>query len=100
MKLLVSGATGLVGLALVAKLERDGNQCTRLARAPRPGSTDLGWDPARGILYSASVDGFDAVVHLAGENIAGRWTAKKKAAIRDSRVAGTELLCGTLAKLQ
>jgi uncharacterized protein len=69
-------------------------------RAPAPGEKAVRWDPARGEVDSAGLEGFDAVVHLAGENVgSGRWTAARKLAIRDTRVNGTRLLCETLAKL-
>ena len=61
---------------------------------------EVSWDPAKGTIDAGKLEGFDAVVHLAGENIAGgRWTEQRKARIRDSRVQGTRLLCEALAKL-
>ena len=70
-----------------------------LTRRPRSDG-DVGWDPENQRLDAAALDGFDAVVHLAGDNIAqGRWTTEKKRRIRDSRVQGTELLSRTLAQL-
>ncbi len=79
MKIFVTGSHGLIGTALVEVLERDGHEVIRAARRePRP------------------PDGCEAVVHLAGEPIAGRWTKRKKAAIRESRVARTRELCEVL----
>jgi uncharacterized protein (TIGR01777 family) len=108
MRLLVSGASGLIGSALIEKLSVDSCQLSVLTRRERPHATDnrqlstdnyILWDPAAGQLSPRAVEGFDAVVHLAGENIAqGRWTAEKKARIRDSRVQGTGLLCRVLAQ--
>ena len=97
MKVLLSGATGLVGTAVGAALWRDGHEVGALVRRePRPG--EVRWDPAAGDIDQGGLAGFDAVVHLAGENIAeGRWTDAKKARIRDSRVDGTALLCTALA---
>jgi hypothetical protein len=67
---------------------------------PRAGAAEIQWDPETGIREPASLEGIDAVVHLAGENIAsGRWTPERKARIRDSRVKGTRTLCETLARL-
>lgn len=101
MQILMTGAAGLVGSALVLFLTTGRHKVTRLVRSqPRPGEEDIQWDPERGISDLASIEGFDAVVHLAGENIAtGRWTAEKKARIRDSRVHGTRTLCEALSRL-
>ncbi len=99
MKILVSGSTGLVGSALVPSLSTAGHEVARLVRARGAGSA-ISWDPARGVLDRASLEGFDAIVHLAGESIAsGRWTAAKKTRIHDSRVTSTALLAGTIAGL-
>ena len=100
MKILVTGATGLVGGALIPLLVGGGHEVVRLGRAA-PGAGDMHWDPERGVLDARALDGLDGVVHLAGENIAaGRWTAEKKRRIRDSRVRGTRLLAETLAGLE
>lgn len=97
----VSGASGLVGRALVAALADHGNQVRRLVRRePADRAAEIHWDPAAGKIDAGALAGVDAVVHLAGENIAdGRWTAAKKERIRASRVEGTRLLCETLASL-
>jgi hypothetical protein len=93
MKIAVTGSTGLVGSALVPLLQGGGHQVLRIRR---PGH----WDPEKGTIDRSVFEGMDAVVNLAGENIAaGRWTAAKKARIRDSRVKGTKLLSEALAKL-
>jgi uncharacterized protein (TIGR01777 family) len=94
----VTGASGLVGRNLCAFLSTAGHRVTRIGRRPGPG--DVGWDPMRGELDPASLEGVDAVVHLAGESIMGlRWTAAKKRAIHESRVRGTRLLADTFAKM-
>lgn len=99
MKVLVSGATGLVGTALVPALESAGHTVVSLTRSAA-GTNRIHWDPTAGKLDPRELEGFDAVVHLAGESIAaGRWTAAKKERIRDSRVRGTTLLAEALAKL-
>ena len=101
MNVLVSGSTGLVGSAVVNTLTAEGHRITRLVRqeAP-PGAATIAWEPAAKRLPTPALEGLDAVVHLAGENIAkGRWNAAKKAAIRDSRVQGTRVLCEALAQL-
>ena len=103
MKVLVSGSTGLIGAALVRRLTELGHQVIRLVRSGGgPHSDEVAWDPAadwidRSALEAAAVE---AVVHLAGENIgAGRWTAQKKARIRNSRIHGTALLAQALSAL-
>ena len=100
MKILVSGATGLIGSAFCAFLSSGGHTPVRLNR-PNGATDGVHWDPARGTAMTAEFEGFDAVVHLAGENVAGgRWNAKRKQAIRESRERDTRLLCETLAKLK
>jgi len=96
MRILVSGASGTVGSALVPALEDAGHQVVRLVRRP-PATNEIRWDPAIP-LDPAAIEGFDGVVHLAGESIAGRWTAAKKTRIRNSRIQGTRTLAEALAK--
>lgn len=99
-RVLVTGATGLVGRALAAFLQGGGHEVVRLVRR-RPGPGEVGWDPAAGRLDPADLEGFDMVVHLAGEGIGdGRWTPERKARIRDSRVVGTRLLAEALARVE
>ncbi|PON11283.1 epimerase, partial [Candidatus Entotheonella serta] len=101
MNVLVSGSTGLVGSAVVNALTTEGHRVTRLVRTEAPsGTAAIAWDPASKRLPTPALEGLDAVVHLAGENIAtGRWNSTKKTAIRDSRVQGTRVLCEGLAQL-
>ncbi len=101
MRVAVSGSTGLVGSEVMASLSAAGDEVVRLVRrALAPGEKGVRWDPEKEEVDAAGLEGLDAVVHLAGENIAsGRWTAARKAAIRDSRVKGTRILCDTLAGL-
>ena len=100
MNILVSGSNGLIGSALVGHLTVGGHSVTRLVRTePKPGEAAVRWDPAAGTIDAARLEGLDAVVHLAGENVAGRWTAAKKTKIRDSRVKGTCLLSEALTGL-
>ena len=99
MRICVSGASGMVGSALVSHLKKESHEVVPLVR---PGSRTAGiaWDPVKGTIEKEKLNGFDAVVHLAGENIAkGRWNAAKKVRIRESRVASTRLLSETLAQL-
>ena len=100
-RILISGSTGLIGRSLVRRLESSGHEVVRLVRPDtRSDAAGVSWDPARGVLDPSAVEGFDAVVHLAGENIADRrWSEEQKRRIRDSRVGGTTLLSTTLANL-
>ena len=98
MRILVSGSSGLVGSALVPFLTTSGHSVTRLVRSA-PGKEEGRWDPAAGTIDAGGLEGHDAVVHLAGENIAERWTPERKARIKDSRVKGTRLLAETLGRL-
>src|SRR5918992_901819 len=98
MDVLISGATGLIGSVLARELEEGGHSITRLTRSPK-GAGDIRWDPDAGTI-DGSLEGHDAVVHLAGESIAeGRWTPEKKRRIMESRKKGTRLLAESLAKL-
>jgi uncharacterized protein len=101
MRLAITGSTGFVGSAVVAVLSEAGHEVVRLIRrAPAPGEMAVRWDPVRREVDAAGLEGCDGLLHLAGENVgAGRWTAARKAAIRDSRVNGTRLLCDALAGL-
>lgn len=101
MKVLVSGSHGLVGRAFIESLLGRGDIVSRLVREAPSGSTDIEWHPNQGQLEAASLNGFDAVVHLAGEAIAsGRWTPEKKQSIRESRIKGTQLLSRALIKVE
>jgi ligand-binding SRPBCC domain-containing protein len=100
MHVAVTGSRGLVGSALVPFLTTGDHRVTRLVRRAPVGPDEVAWDPARGMTDLSRLEGVDAVVHLAGENIAaGRWTPARKAEIRRSRVAGTRSLCEALARL-
>lgn len=100
LRVAVSGSSGLIGSALVRDLQADGHQVARLVREnPGPGSPDVLWNPDSGAFDAARLNGFDAVVHLAGEPVAERWTAEHKAAIRDSRVVGTRMIAEGIAAL-
>ncbi len=96
MKILISGPSGLIGRELRKTLDARGHTTIGLSRDPRD-ARDIAWSPERGEI-AGSLDGFDAVIHLAGESVAGgRWTAARKQRIRDSRVKGTELLASRAA---
>ena len=98
-RILVSGVSGPIGAALLPSLRTGGWSVVRLVRGTAAGAGQVAWDPAVAIAPEA-VSGFDAVIHLAGESIIGRWTAAKKAKIRDSRVAGTLNLASALARAE
>ena len=101
MNILVSGSHGFIGSALIPSLTTGGHRVIRLVRSPSPTREgEVSWDPARETLATARLGPIDALVHLAGENLAaGRWTAARKASIRESRIRGTRFLCETLAQL-
>ena len=96
-RILVSGVSGPIGAALLPSLHASGCSVVRLVRGPVKDNDQISWDPVTP-LAPQSVSGFDAVVHLAGEGIFGRWTAAKKSKIRDSRVVGTFSLASALAQ--
>lgn len=98
MRILVTGATGMVGSALLPVLRERGHEVRRLLRGEaRP--PDARWDPAAGTIDPRALEGCQAVVHLAGESIAeGRWNEAKKARIRESRVGPTRLLAEAVAR--
>lgn len=101
MTIVVSGSRGLIGSALARVLAGEGHIVVRLVRSGGavPGASAR-WDPQTGAVDPGGLEGCDAVVHLAGESIAGgAWTAERKRKIRDSRVEGTRLLCETLLRL-
>lgn len=99
-RVLISGASGMIGRALTARLRADGDQVVALVRRPARAG-EIRWDPHDGVLEAAALEGFDAIVHLAGSNIgAGRWTPASKAEILASRVEGTRLLANVLAALR
>jgi len=103
MDVVISGASGLIGSALAASLERDGHRVRRLVRRPVPmadTSLDIEWDPANGVLDAARLEGCDAVVHLAGAGIGDkRWSDERKRLILESRTKGTRLLAEAAASL-
>jgi uncharacterized protein (TIGR01777 family) len=96
-RILVSGASGPIGKAFLSSFETRNPQVMRLVRGRAEGRDQISWDPLAP-LSPPTVSGFDAVVHLAGESVVGRWTEAKKTAIRESRVLGTKNLAAALAR--
>ena len=100
MKIVVSGSTGLIGSALTASLQaRDHEVVPLVRRRPSAGERALAWDPEAGTIDRAGLEGTDVVIHLAGENVFGRWSPAKKQRIRDSRVQGTRIVTDAIARL-
>ncbi|MCY4664463.1 MAG: TIGR01777 family oxidoreductase, partial [Acidimicrobiaceae bacterium] len=104
MRVAVTGSTGLIGRAVVKRLESEGHQAVRVVRSSgssaSPGTGVIGWEPSQGEIDPEGLEGLDAVVHLAGEPIAARrWSDEQKKRIADSRTQGTALLAGALARL-
>jgi uncharacterized protein (TIGR01777 family) len=98
VRLLVSGGSGFIGSFVCERLRRSGHQVVTLTRSTDPPPGAINWRPEDGGIDAAAVEGFDGVVHLAGESIgAGRWTAARRHRILGSRRHGTRLLAATLA---
>jgi uncharacterized protein (TIGR01777 family) len=101
MRLAVTGASGLIGGALESSWRTGGHEVLRLVRRAPTARDEVRWDPETGALDAPLLEGLDAVVHLAGENIAGgRWTEARKARLRSSRVGPTCRLAEALAALK
>ncbi len=101
MKILISGATGLVAKQLIPVLESKGHSISKLVRTKTAGSDEIIWNSENGFSddEALKLEGFDAVIHLAGDNVASEnWSADKKRRIRESRIQGTRLLVGALAE--
>ena len=101
MVILVTGGSGLIGRRLIPYLETRGHRVVRLVRSrDKVGENAVFWSTSEGRIYWDESGGIDAIVHLAGESILGRWTKAKKARIRDSRVDPTRSLCAFLAGME
>jgi uncharacterized protein len=98
-RILITGASGPIGVALLASFATEVAQVVRLVRGPAKDAAQISWNPLAP-LSPATVSGFDTVVHLAGESVVGRWTEEKKNKIRDSRVLGTRNLASALARCE
>jgi len=103
MKILISGSSGLVGTHLIPTLEEKGHEVYKLVRQTPKSSDEILWDAKKGFSETeqAKLENFDAVVHLAGDNVASEnWSKEKKRKIKDSRVVGTRVLVDALKKTQ
>lgn len=103
MKILISGSTGLVARHLIPTLLEKGHEIFKLVRKTPKSADEIQWDAEKGFSDSeqAKLEGFDAVIHLAGENIAaGNWTDEQKKRLKNSRVIGTRVLVEALKKCQ
>ncbi|MEN6627909.1 MAG: TIGR01777 family oxidoreductase [Candidatus Sumerlaeia bacterium] len=98
MKIFISGSGGFIGNRLVAHLRAGGHEVVRMVRSQPPGDEAVFWQPASGRFDRSVLEEADAVINLAGENIAaGRWTEERKRSMRDSRVVSTQLLAEAIA---
>ena len=95
----MSGASGLIGSALLPALRADGHDVVRLVRREPTGADEIRWDPAAGELDASRLEGTDAIVNLSGENIGQRWTDARQREILESRTSTTGLLARTAAAL-
>jgi uncharacterized protein (TIGR01777 family) len=103
MKILISGASGLVGTHLIPTLTAKGHEVFKLVRKPPKSADEIQWDAEKGFTdeEKAKLEAFDAVIHLAGENIAGEsWSQEQKKRLRDSRIVGTRILVEALKSLK
>ena len=96
--ILVSGASGPVGSSLVRALRSENRELKRLVRRPASRADEVSWYPDREEIDPRAMDGVDAVVHLAGESLAQRWTTSARRRIRDSRIQSTTLLARVIAQ--
>jgi uncharacterized protein len=100
MRIAVTGASGLIGSALVRSLNADGHQVVALVRRPPAGPGEARWDPMGGTVDMAALTGCEAIVHLAGAGVGDRrWTARRKQVLRGSRVTGTATIARAAASL-
>jgi uncharacterized protein (TIGR01777 family) len=100
MKVAVTGASGLVGSALVPVLRDAGHEVLTLTRRAPEGDSQVAWDPVAGTVDAARLEGVEAIVHLAGENIGRRWSGEARKRIVSSRIEGTGLIARTAAALE
>ena len=98
MRVIISGASGLIGSALSSELRTGGHEVVALVRRPAAGAHEIQWDPAKGELDAEALAGAHAVVHLAGAGIGDhRWTDEYKREVLESRTKGTTLIAEKIA---
>ena len=101
MKILITGASGLIGRTLRTSLEGKGHELLLASRSEPKGLNQIKWTIEEGFAEPERLEGVDAVIHLAGESISAlRWTEEKKKAIRDSRVLGTRSVVEAMARME
>lgn len=100
MKILITGATGLIGSRLQASLSAAGHELLLASRKSPKSESYVQWDIKEGFAEPEKLEGIDAVIHLAGENLNGRWTDEKKKKIRESRVLGTRNIVDAISRLK
>jgi len=100
LRVAITGGSGFIGGALTAFLTTGGHDVVRLTRRRDAGEGWVHWDPSAGVIDAASLEGVDAIVHLAGTSIAGLWTPRRRRDILESRRQGTELIARTAAALE
>jgi uncharacterized protein (TIGR01777 family) len=101
MKIAITGSRGLIGRQATKLLNARGHSLVRLVRQEITDQNEIFWNPDAGTIDSTKLEGIDALIHLAGENVAsGRWTESKKAEIRQSRVTGTKLIAEAISQLK
>jgi uncharacterized protein (TIGR01777 family) len=101
MKIAITGATGLIGSALVGELKSKGHNVHRLVRRATVSPDEIFWDPSQGEIDLSALEGMEAVIHLAGAGVGDhRWTSKYKATILNSRLLGTTTIAQACATIQ
>src|SRR5215218_8155968 len=102
MKILITGASGLIGKALQSSFTQKGHELLLASRKEPKNANGNKWDVENGFADPSELEGVDAVVHLAGENVSGglRWTDEKKKAIKESRITGTRNVVDAMAAMK
>ena len=100
-RIAITGATGMIGSALVGHLKSEGHTVQKLVRRPVVSSDEIAWDPKAGTIDLAALEGVDAIIHLAGANVGDRrWTKRYKAEILNSRLLGTNTIATAVSQLK